>query len=185
MKGRLTRDNKLYPADLRDQDGLRRADLACSSGAMMNLGVDQFVSVLSTNIFGSYDGSVTALRHFLPRRSGKLINILGAGSRGAVANQNAYGSTKAWIRVFSQALARETRDSGTGVYLLQPGLMETDLLTDVVTFESYEKRLRGFMPVLIRAAAHRPEVAARKALWLASSATDGRTGLEVRMGSPD
>jgi hypothetical protein len=39
------------------------------------------------------------------------------------------------------------------------------------------------MPVLIRAAAHRPEVAARKALWLASSATDGRTGLEVRVGS--
>jgi hypothetical protein len=61
--------------------------------------------------------------------------------------------------------------------------MDTDLLTEIVTFEPYEKRLVGFMPFLIRAAVKKPEVAARKALWLASSATDGKTGLDVRVGS--
>ena len=44
-------------------------------------------------------------------------------------------------------------------------------------------RLRGFMPFLIRAAGKKPEVAARRALWLASSATDGKTGLDIRVGS--
>ena len=39
------------------------------------------------------------------------------------------------------------------------------------------------MPLLIRAAGKKPEVAALKALWLASSATDGKTGLEVSVGS--
>jgi hypothetical protein len=81
------------------------------------------------------------------------------------------------------ALAKEYKDSGVGVYALQPGLMETDLLTEIVTFEDQEKRLRNFMPFLIRAAGRKPEVAARKALWLASSATDGKTGLDVRVGS--
>jgi NAD(P)-dependent dehydrogenase (short-subunit alcohol dehydrogenase family) len=124
-----------------------------------------------------------AMRHFLPRKSGKLINILGAGSRKPAPNQNAYGSTKAWIRVFTLALAAETRGSGVGVFALQPGLMETDLLTEVVTFKEHEKRLRDFMPLLIRAAGKKPEVAARKALWLASSATDGKTGLDLSVGS--
>ena len=123
------------------------------------------------------------MRHFLPRKSGKLINILGAGSKKPAPNQNAYGSTKAWIRVFTLALAAETRDSGVGVYALQPGLMDTDLLTEVVTFKEHEKRLHDFMPFLIRAAGKKPEVAARKALWLASSATDGKTGLDVSVGS--
>jgi glucose 1-dehydrogenase len=142
-----------------------------------------FLGVLHTNILGTYYGSIMAMRHFLPRKSGKLINILGAGSKAPVPNQNSYGSTKAWIRVFTLALAKETKDSGVGVYALQPGLMDTDLLTHIVTVEPYEKRLRSFMPFLVRAGGRAPEVAARKALWLASSATDGKTALEVRAGS--
>ena len=152
-------------------------------GATFDLAPEQFVSVLQTNIFGVYHGSRMAMRHFLPRKSGKLINILGAGSKKPAPNQNAYGSTKAWIRVFTLALATETRDSGVGVFALQPGLMDTDLLTEVVTFKEHEKRLREFMPFLIRAAGKKPEVAAHKALWLASSATDGKTGLDVSVGS--
>jgi glucose 1-dehydrogenase len=162
---------------------VNNAGIAGPYGATLDLSAEDFLGVLRTNMFGDYYGSVIAMRHFLPRKSGKLINILGAGSKGPVANQNAYGSTKAWIRVFTLALAKEYKDSGVGVYALQPGLMDTDLLTEIVTFEPYEKRLVGFMPFLIRAAGKKPEVAARKALWLASSATDGKTGLDVRVGS--
>ena len=162
---------------------VNNAGIAGPYGSTLNLSPDQFLSVLRTNIFGDYYGSVVALRHFLPRKSGKLINILGAGSKKPVPNQNAYGSTKTWIRVFTLALAEEYKASGVGVHALQPGLMDTDLLTDVVTFAPYEKRLRGFMPFLVRAGGQEPIVAARKALWLASSATDGKTGIDARVGS--
>jgi glucose 1-dehydrogenase len=162
---------------------VNNAGLAGPYGATFNLEPDQFLGALRTNMFGVFYGSRTAMRHFLPRKSGKLINILGAGSRKPAPYQNAYGSTKAWIRVFTLALAKEYKDSGVGVYALQPGLMETDLLTEIVTFKEHEKRLNGFMPFLIRAGAKKPEVAARKALWLASPATDGRTGLDVSVGS--
>ena len=162
---------------------VNNAGVAGPYGATFDLPAEQFISVLRTNIFGVYHGSRMAMRHFLPRRTGKLINILGAGARKPAPNQNAYGSTKAWIRVFTLALASETRGSGVGVFALQPGLMETDLLTEVVTFEGHADRLRNVMPMLIRAGAKKPEVAARKALWLASSATDGKTGLDVSVGS--
>ena len=162
---------------------VNNAGVAGPYGATFDLAPEQFLSVLRTNMFGVYHGSRMAMRHFLPRKSGKLINILGAGSKKPAPNQNAYGSTKAWIRVFTLALAAETRHSWVGVFVLQPGLMDTDLLTEVVTFQEHEKRLRNFMPLLIRAAGKKPEVAARKALWLASSATDGKTGLDVSVGS--
>ena len=162
---------------------VNNAGVAGPYGASMDLTPDQFLTVLKTNIFGDYYGSTIAMRHFLGRKSGKLINILGAGSKDPVPNQNAYGSTKSWIRVFTLALAREYKDSGVGVFALQPGLMETELLTDVVTFGNQEQRLRNFMPFLIRAGGKKPEVPARKVLWLASSATDGKTGLNVRVGS--
>lgn len=163
---------------------VNNAGIAGPYGPTLDLSVDDFRSVLETNIFGVYYGSVTAMRHFLPRGSGKLINMLGAGERGPVPNQNAYASTKSWIRVFTLALAREYKASGVGVFAFQPGLMETDLLTEVRTFEGYAPRLSGFMPFLIRAIGKQPEVAARRALWLASTATDGRTGLYVRTGTP-
>ena len=162
---------------------VNNAGVAGPYGATFNLAPDQFLGVLQTNMFGVYHGSRLAMRHFLPRKSGKLINILGAGSRKPAPNQNAYGSTKAWIRVFTLALAKEYKNSGVGVYALQPGLMDTDLLTELVTFKEHEKRLRGFMPLLVRAGGKKPEVAARKALWLASSTTDGKTGLDVSVGS--
>jgi NAD(P)-dependent dehydrogenase (short-subunit alcohol dehydrogenase family) len=162
---------------------VNNAGTAGTYAPTMDVAPDLFLGVLHTNLLGTYYGSTTAMRHFLPRKDGKLINILGAGSRAPVPNQNAYGSTKAWIRVFTLALAKETKDSGVGVYALQPGLMETELLTHIVTVERHEKRLRSFMPFLIRAGGSKPEVAARKALWLASSATDGKTALDVSAGS--
>jgi glucose 1-dehydrogenase len=162
---------------------VNNAGIAGPYGATLDLPPDLFLSVMRINMFGNYYGSVTAMRHFLPRKSGKLINILGAGSKKPVPNQNAYGSTKAWIRVFTLALASEYKNSGVGIYTLQPGLMETDLLTEIVTFENHEKRLRSFMPFLIRAGGKNPEVAARKALWLASSASDGKTGLDFSVNS--
>lgn len=162
---------------------VNNAGVAGPYGATMNLSPEDFLTPLRTNIIGTYYGSIIAMRHFLPRKTGKLINVLGAGDRKPVPYQNAYGSTKTWIRVFTLALAKEYKDSGVGIYALQPGLMDTDLLSQIVTFESYEKRLRSFMPFLIRAASKTPEIPARKALWLASSATDGRTGLVVRTNS--
>ncbi len=162
---------------------VNNAGVAGPYGATFKLSPEQFLSVMRTNMFGVYHGSRLAMRHFLPRKSGKLINILGAGSKKPAPNQNAYGSTKAWIRVFTLALAAETKGCGVGVFALQPGLMDTDLLTEVVTFQEHAQRLREFMPFLIRAAGKKPEVAARKALWLASSATDGKTGLDVSVGS--
>jgi len=121
------------------------------------------------------------MRHFLPQKSGKLINILGA--RGPASMQNAYGSSKAWIRNFTLALAQEYKESGVGIFAFSPGMMVTEMLTQVEVVAGYEDRLKSF-PMVVRVLGKPPEVPARKAVWLASAATDGRTGLEVQLFNP-
>jgi glucose 1-dehydrogenase len=162
---------------------VNNAGLSPTYGPTVHVQPEEFVRATQTNVLGTYYGSVVALRHFLPRRTGKLINILGAGARGPVPMQSAYGSSKAWIRNFTLALAREYKESGVGIFAFGPGMMTTEMLTNMCVVAGYEHLLKSF-PTVVRVLGKPPEVPARKAVWLASSATDGRTGLEVYLFNP-
>jgi len=162
---------------------VNNAGTAGPYGPTLGLAPEAFSQVIDTNILGVYYGSRTAVQHFLAQRTGKLINILGHGSTGPVPWQNAYASSKAWVRSFTKALAEETKDSNVGVYAFNPGMVLTDLLTDVDVIEGSEDRLKRF-PTVVRMWAKPPEVPAQKAVWIASSATDGKTGLHISLLSP-
>jgi glucose 1-dehydrogenase len=145
---------------------------------------EDFERVTRTNIFGEYYGSWVALQHFLVQGTGgKLINLLGRGDTTPVPLQNAYASSKAWVRNFTLALAKEYKKTGIGIYAFQPGLVETDLLRRVSVVQGYEKKLKIFSTI-IRIWANPPSVPAEKAVWLASAATNGKTGLEVHVLTP-
>lgn len=146
---------------------------------------EAFESVVRTIIFGEYYGSVVALQYFLAQdKGGKLINLLGRGDDEPVPYQNAYASSKAWVRNFTLALAKENKKKkGIGIYAFNPGLVNTDLLRKIDVIEGYEKPLQ-FFSTIIRWWANSPEVPAEKAVELASSATDGKTGLEVKVLNP-
>ena len=92
--------------------------------------------------------------------------------------QNGYAATKAWERSFTLGLAKEYKESGVGIFAINPGMMSTEMLTDVTTVSGYESDLKA-MPTILRMWAKPPEVPAQKVVWLASSATDGKTGLLV------
>ena len=136
---------------------------------------------IRTNILGVYYGSMVAIQRFQTQGTGgKLINTLGRGDRKPVPLQNAYAPTKAWVRSFTAALAREYADSGIGVYMLSPGLMNTDLMRKVAVVQGFEERVKPLSTVM-RLWANPPDVPAETAVWLASSATDGKTGVEKRV----
>ena len=162
---------------------INNAGTAGPYGPTMGLPPEAFRQMVQTNILGVYYGSHVALKHFIPRGSGKLINLLGHGYRQPLPWQNAYGSSKAWVRNFTLALADETRDSGVGVYAFSPGMVLTEMLTEVEVIQGSENRLKKY-PSVVRMLAKPPEIPARKAVWLASAATDGKTGLLISMFSP-
>lgn len=144
-----------------------------------------FIAVLQTHIFGVYYGSIVAMRHFLMRRTGKLINILGAGERGdPLPMQNAYGPSKVWIRSFTTGLAKEYADSGIGIFAYSPGLIFTEMTQQIEVVEGYQERI-GVFETVLRMWGNPPEVPAARAVQIGSSRTDGKTGLVIRqLGLP-
>lgn len=154
---------------------INNAGLSAPYGPTAHIPNEMLERVFKTNILGTYHGSVTALAHFSPRRLGKLINILGAGATRPVPYQNGYASSKAWMRVFTLALAKEYRSRGVGIFAYNPGLMFTEMVGDVEALEGYEKRVNALETVL-RMWGNPPEVPARRLAWMASAATDSQTG---------
>ena len=147
-------------------------------GPTADIAPERFESVIRTNILGTYHGSLVAIQSWQAQgHGGKLINLLGRGDRGIAPYQSAYASSKAWVRAFTRTLAREYKDSGIGVYMLNPGLMDTDLLRKIDVVRGSEQRLGAFSAI-IRLWGNPPAVPAERAVWLASAATDGKTGLE-------
>ena len=158
---------------------VNNAAISSPYGPTVEIVPTSFVGVVNTNILGTYYGSLIALQYFLSKGDGKLINILGAGDRKPVPYQIAYASSKAWMIQFTRALAKENKDSGVGIYALNPGMMDTDLLQNVEVVEGYEHRLDRFENV-VRVLSQSPDIPAQKAVWLASDETNGQTGLIVR-----
>jgi len=95
--------------------------------------VDDFTRVVRTNILGTFHGSRVALPVFLGQGSGDLVNVYGRGDQGPVALQNAYASSKRWVRQFTESLRLETKGTGVRVHGINPGLVMTDMLGHVTS----------------------------------------------------
>ncbi len=155
------------------------AGVSAAYGPTLGVPPEHFLRVVRTNIVGTYNGSFIALQHFIAQGHGKLINLYGAGDRKVRTFQNAYGTSKAWVRAFTETLAREYAGSGVEVMGFNPGLVVTDMLRDVQVVPGYEEAVKPLATV-VRLWGNPPAVPARKAAWLASAATDGRNGLVMR-----
>jgi glucose 1-dehydrogenase len=162
---------------------VNNAGVSTPYGPTISISIEEFTRIVQTNILGVYHGSLVAMKLFLPQKSGKLINLIGRGAEGPVPFQNAYASSKIWVRSFSKSLAKEYDRSGVGIFIFNPGLVLTELVTNVEAVEGYGERVLALNTVL-RMWGNSPEVPARKAVWLASPATDGKTGLEVKILTP-
>jgi len=157
---------------------VNNAGLSAPYGPTAHMPSGYFMNVVNTNIVGTYNGLVVALRKMAQQKSGKIINLLGRGDTGAVPFQNAYSSSKVWVRNFTQALAQEYKDSGIEIFGFNPGLVRTEMLSQPEAVAGLEGKLTPLRFVVLLWG-NDADAPAQKALWLASPATDGKTGLMV------
>ena len=169
-------------AELADVEALRDEALALGTldiwvnnagasgvyGPTASTPVEDFARVVRTNILGTFHGSRVALPVFLGQGHGDLVNVYGQGDQGPVALQNAYASSKRWVRQFTETLRAETKGSGVRVHGMNPGLVITDMLGSVTSQPGYEQRLGG-LQVVVGLWGQTPEVAAQPLLRLVTS----------------
>jgi len=135
--------------------------------------------VIDTNLKGTYYGCRAAVRYFISEgRPGKIINLAGSGTdkKSNTPFISAYGSTKSAISRFTFAMAEECRKSPISVMLLHPGLIRTSIISPEQTTPEFQRQLKTFNTIL-DIFAQSPDRAARYAVKMASSWSDGKTGL--------
>ena len=93
---------------------------------------DELRSVIETNVIGSMYGSRVAIRGMLEQGGGALYNLEGLGSdknARKVRGLAPYGTSKAALRYFNDALMKEVEGLPVIVGALQPSMVYTDMIS--------------------------------------------------------
>lgn len=143
-------------------------------GLMMRYSVDDWDSVLDTNLRGAFLVSQAVIRGMMKERKGSIINL--SSIVGIVGNpgQAAYCASKAGLIGLTKAMAKELAPRNIRVNAVAPGLIETDM-TDKLTAEQKEAMLKSIPLARVGS----PEEIAQAVVFLASPASSYITGQTI------
>jgi 3-oxoacyl-[acyl-carrier protein] reductase len=96
-------------------------------GLSMRMSVEDWDTVLNTNLKGAFNFVQAVQRPMIKQRSGRIINISSVIGLIGNAGQANYAASKAGLIGFTKSLARELASRGITVNAVAPGLIETDM----------------------------------------------------------
>ena len=140
-------------------------------GLSMRMSVDDWDTVLNTNLKGAFNFVQAIQRPMLKQRSGRIINISSVIGLIGNAGQANYAASKAGLIGFTKSLAREVASRGITVNAVAPGLIETDMTA--VLSEEIRKNILSRIPL---GSLGQPEDIASMVAFLASAEAKYITG---------
>ena len=114
-------------------------------GLSMRMSVEDWDTVLDTNLKGAFNFVQAFQRSMLKQRSGRIINISSVIGLIGNAGQANYAASKAGLIGFTKSLAREVASRGITVNAVAPGLIETDMTS--VLSEEIRKNILSKIPL--------------------------------------
>jgi NADP-dependent 3-hydroxy acid dehydrogenase YdfG len=110
--------------------------VVCNAGlfsikAVHETSIDEFDSILATNLTGSFAVMREFLSEMKERASGHLITIGSIADRHIFAGNAAYSASKFGVRALHEVLREETRGTGVRATLISPASTATDIWKDV------------------------------------------------------
>lgn len=160
-------------------EGLGRMDILVNNAGinvrkpMLELSVEEFDSVVETNLRGYFLCAQAAGRRLVEQGKGKVINVSSILGHVGLPSQSPYASSKGGIEQLTKVLALEWATSGVQVNALAPTYFETPLTRPL--FEDPERHafITGRTPM---GRWGQPHELAGAVIFLASDASDFITG---------
>jgi len=140
-------------------------------GLSMRMSIDDWDTVLNTNLKGAFNFAQAVQRSMIKQRSGRIINISSVIGLIGNAGQANYAASKAGLLGLTKSLAREMASRGITVNALAPGLIETDMTS--VLSEEIRKSILSKIPL---GSLGQPEDIASAVAFLASPEAKYITG---------
>jgi 3-oxoacyl-[acyl-carrier protein] reductase len=109
-------------------------------GLSMRMSMDDWDTVMNTNLRGAFSFTQAVMRSMVKQRSGRIINITSIAGLTGNAGQANYAASKAGLVGLTKTLARELATRGITVNAVAPGFIVTDM-TDVLSDQIKESVL--------------------------------------------
>ncbi len=119
--------------------GITRDDL------LMRMSAGAWDDVIATNLSGPFWMTRAVARPMMKARSGRIINMSSAAGRMGNPGQANYAAAKAGLIGLTKTTARELASRGITCNALAPGLIETDLTSDLP--EAATEALKSMTPL--------------------------------------
>ncbi len=96
-------------------------------GLAMRMSIEDWDTVINTNLRGAFNFTQSILRAMIKQRSGRIINITSVIGLIGNAGQTNYAASKAGLIGFTKSLARELASRNITVNAVAPGFITTDM----------------------------------------------------------
>ncbi|KOQ99410.1 SDR family NAD(P)-dependent oxidoreductase [Pluralibacter gergoviae] len=140
---------------------------------IMEIGVEEFDRVITTNLRGTFVGCQMLGRYFAQQGYGRIINMASlAGQNGGTASGAHYAASKGGIVTLTKVFARALADRGVTVNAIAPGPVDSPAVRALVP----EEKLPGLLAAIPVGALGESEFVARAVALLASPQAGFATG---------
>src|ERR1700716_980830 len=96
-------------------------------GLAMRMSVEDWDTVINTNLRGAFNVTQSIIRAMIKQRSGRIINITSVIGLIGNAGQTNYAASKAGLIGFTKSLARELASRNITANAIAPGFITTDM----------------------------------------------------------
>lgn len=119
-----------------------------TSGPMIDVRPEEYDRVMGVNVRGTFFLVQAALRAMLPRGEGNVVNICSTSSfTASTSDMTVYDSSKAAVKMITQAAAKEVAGSGVRVNGVAPGTLRTSLTAALLNDGQFDNLAQTRIPL--------------------------------------
>jgi gluconate 5-dehydrogenase len=149
----ITREDQVVAMVAKTMERFGRIDILVNNAGIVHrvpaveTTLEHWQQTMSVNLTGTFLCGREVGKSMIPKRSGKIVNIVSINSSVARPNLSAYGASKAGVMQLTRCWALEWAPFKINVNGVAPSFVETEMTTALFQDEQVRNRLLGNLPL--------------------------------------